>query len=84
MTSLTIHIDASGVSLDALGIDGSGNGTASINLSHDLVVSVGSSELRHADEGVVLDGGAAHIRVMVAVHAVVDVRALHVLGLVLL
>lgn len=79
-----IHIDASGVGLDALGIDGSGNGTASVNLSHDLVVTVGSSELRYTDDGVVLDGGAAHIRVMITIHAVVNVRAFHVLGLVLL
>jgi hypothetical protein len=45
---------------------------------------MGDSELRHANNGVVLDSRASDFRVMVAVHAVVDVGALHVDGLVLL
>jgi hypothetical protein len=79
-----VHVDASRVRLDAVGIDGGRHRATGKDLGHDLVIAVGSAELRHADDGVVLDRRAAHIGVVVAVHAVVDVRALHVCGLVLL
>ena len=47
-------------------------------------LTMGSAEFRDTDGGVVLDSGAAYLGVVVAVHAVVDVGTLHVLGLVLL
>jgi hypothetical protein len=82
--SRTIHVDTTRVGLNALRIDGGGHRSSGEDLGHDLVVSMCGAEFRDTDGRVGLDSRAAHIRVVVAIHAVVDVRALHVLGLVLL
>lgn len=51
-----IHVDAAGVSLDALGVDVSGHRAAGKDLGHDLVVALHGAVLRQGDLGVVGDG----------------------------
>ena len=60
-----------------------GDGAAGHDLGTDVVVALHVTEFRESDGGVVSNRGA-RVGVVVAVHARVDGRALHVDGLVLL
>ena len=78
-----VHVDSTGVLFNASCVNVSRDGATSINLSHNLVITHGSTILSHSDLRVVVDL-VAIVGAMVTVHAHIDGRALHVLGLVLL
>mmetsp|Transcript_14246 Transcript_14246/g.26663 ORF Transcript_14246/g.26663 Transcript_14246/m.26663 type:complete len:228 (-) Transcript_14246:57-740(-) len=78
-----VHVDTAGVLLNAVSINVSRHRSTSIDLSHDLVVTLGRAILVNSDKRVIIDLVTV-VSAVVTVHAHVDGRALHVLGLVLL
>ena len=51
-----VHVDATGVGLNALGVDVRGHRAAVQDLGTDLIVALDGAVLGHGDLGVVLDG----------------------------
>jgi hypothetical protein len=78
-----VHVDPPRVVLQTSRVNVGRHGAARVDLRHDLVVPMGSSKLGQCNHWVIFDG-ITLIGVVVAVHASVDGRALHVDGLVLL
>jgi hypothetical protein len=78
-----VHVHATGVFLDAGGVDVGRHRAAGVDLRHDLMVAHSSAVLLDGDNGVFIDLVAV-AGVIVAVHAHVNGRTLHVDGLVLL
>ncbi len=79
-----VHVDSSTVRFNAFGVDVCRHRSSGIDLHHDVLVPFDTSEFRHLDDWVFLDGGASNCRIMIAIHAVVDIRAFHVNSLILL
>jgi len=79
-----IHVDATRVGLNALSVDVGRHGSTSIDLSHDVLIALNASVLRKSDGRILGNGVASHGFIVITVHAIVDIRAFHVLGLVLL
>ncbi len=80
-----VHVNAPSVCLDAVGIDVGGHGPTVQNFAHDVFVALDTSVFGNGDGGILASGhGGADTGSRSAVHAGIDGRAAHVLGLVLL
>jgi len=78
-----VHVDSASVGLNAVSVDVSRDWTTGVDLRHDIFIAFHTAVLADGDLWVLGDFIASS-SVGIAVHASVNSRALHVLGLVLL